>query len=76
MWRKVSMDTLLTGLFVAMLLLLLFYEPLRKFHPAVNPLLILFIQAIGLVFLALVAFCIIGMALLVGRRLYGLCHGG
>ena len=33
-------------------------------------------QAIGLVLLALMVFCIIGLVLMIGRHLYGLCHGG
>jgi hypothetical protein len=76
MRRKVSMDTLLTGLFVVMLLLLLFYDPIRRLHPAVDTLLMLSGQAIGLVLLALVVFCIIGLVLLAVRRLYGVCRGG
>lgn len=74
MQRKISMDTLLTGLFVAMLPLLLFYDPIWVLHPAIEPLLMLFAQSIGLVFLVLVVFCIIGLVLLVVRRLYGVCR--
>ncbi|MDN7011858.1 hypothetical protein FGW20_02120 [Methanoculleus sp. FWC-SCC3] len=74
MRRKVSMDTLLTGLFVVMLLLLLFYDPIRRLHPALDPLLMLSGQAIGLVLLALMVFCIVGLVLLVIRRLYGVCR--
>ena len=76
MRRKISMDTLLTGLFIALLLLLLFYDPIRGLHPALDPLFMLSGQAIGLVLLALMVFCIIGLVLMIGRHLYGLCHGG
>jgi len=68
MRQKVSMDAILTGLFVAMLLLLLFYDPIRRLHPALDPLFILFGQSIGLVFLALIVFCIFGLVLMIGRR--------
>ncbi len=70
------MDTLLTGLFVAMLLLLFFYDPIRGLHPALDPLLMLFGQGVGLVLLALMVFCIVGLVLLVVRRLYSICRGG
>ena len=76
MQRRVSMDTLLTGLLAAMLLLLLFYDPIRGLHPALDPLFMVFIQGVGLVLLALMVFCIIGLVLMIGRHLYGLCHGG
>ena len=76
MQRRVSMDTLLTGLLAAMLLLLLFYAPNRGLHPALAPLLMLSGQAIGLVLLVLMVFCIVGLVLLVVRRLYGFCRGG
>lgn len=76
MQRRVSMDTLLTGLLAAMLLILLFYEPLRGLHPALDPLFMLSGQAIGLVLLVLMVFCIVGLVLLVVRRLYGFCRGG
>jgi len=76
MQRRVSMDTLLTGLLAAMLLLLLFYDPIRGLHPALDPLLMLSGQAIGLVLLVLMVFCIVGLVLLVVRRLYGFCRGG
>lgn len=75
MRQKVSTDTILTGLFAVLLLILLFYEPLRGLHPALDPLFMLSGQAIGLVFLALMVFCIIGLVLMIGRRLYGLCCG-
>lgn len=75
MQRKISMNTLLTGLFVAMPLLLLFYDPIGGLHSALDPLLMLFGQGVGLVLLALMAFCIVGLVLLAVRRLYGLCHG-
>lgn len=75
MRRKASMGAVLTGLFVAMLLLLLFYDPIRGLHPALDPLFMLFIQGVGLVFLALTIFCIIGLVLLAVRRLYGVCRG-
>lgn len=76
MQRRVSTDTLLTGLLAAMLLLLLFYDPIRGLHPALDPLLMLSGQAIGLVLLVLMVFCIVGLVLLVVRRLYGFCRGG
>lgn len=69
MQRRVSMDTVLTGLLAAMPLLLLFYNPIRGLHPALDPLLMLSGQAIGLVLLVLIVFCIVGLVLMIGRRL-------
>ncbi|KAF5050837.1 hypothetical protein DSECCO2_425270 [anaerobic digester metagenome] len=69
MQRRVSMDTVLTGLLAAMLLILLFYDPIRGLHPALDPLFMLSGQAIGLVLLALMVFCIVGLVLMIGRRL-------
>jgi hypothetical protein len=76
MRQKVSMDAIVTGLFAVMLFLLLFYDPLRRLHPALDPLFMLFGRAIGLIFLTLLVFCIVGLILLVIRRLYGICRGG
>ena len=50
------------------------HDPIWVLHPAIEPLLMLFAQSIGLVFLVLVVFCIIGLVLLVVRRLYGVCR--
>lgn len=69
--RRYRWTQFLTGLFVVLLLLLLFYDPLRGFHPALDPFFMLFVQAVGLVFLVLTVFCIIGLVLLAVRRLYG-----
>ncbi|WP_292409847.1 MULTISPECIES: hypothetical protein [unclassified Methanoculleus] len=58
-----------------LLLLLLFYDPIRGFHPALDPFFMLFVQTVGLVFLVLTVFCIIGLVFLVIRRLYSVCRG-
>jgi hypothetical protein len=65
MRQKVSTDTILTGLFAVLLLILLFYDPIRGLHPALDPLFMVFIQGVGLVLLALMVFCIIGLVLMV-----------
>ncbi len=64
------MDAILTGLFAVLLLLLLFYDTLRRVYPGLDPLLMLFGQLAGLVFLALLVFCIAALVLLIVRRLY------
>lgn len=76
MRRKISIDTILTGIFVVMLFLLFSYGTLKELHPALDRLFMVFGQAVGLVFLVLTVFCIIGLAFLIIRRLYGFGCGG
>ncbi|WP_214020357.1 hypothetical protein [Methanoculleus sp.] len=69
MRQKVSMDSVLMGLFVVTLFLLLFYDALGELHPGFDPLFILFSRILGLVLLALIVFCIVGLVLMIGRCL-------
>ena len=70
MRQKVSIDSILTGLFAVMLFLLLFYHSIKEFYPEFDPFLMIFGQVVGLVLAILLIFCSIGLALLVIRRLY------
>ena len=70
MRQKVSVDSILTGLFAVMLFLLLFYHTIKEFYPELDPFLMTFCQLVGLVLAILLIFCFIGLALLVIRRLY------
>ena len=63
------MDSVLTGLLAVMLLLLLFSGALGEVDPGFHPLFMLFSRILGLVLLALIVFCIVGLVLMIGRRL-------
>jgi choline-glycine betaine transporter len=76
MQRKISTNTVLTGIFVVLLFFLFFYGTLKNIHPAFDRLFMLFGQTVGLAFLVLTVFCIIGLVLLIIRRLYGFWRGG
>lgn len=70
MRQKVSIDSILTGLFAVLLFLLLFYHTIREFYPKLDPFLMIFGQIVGLGFMILTIFCFAGLVLLVIRRLY------
>lgn len=70
MRQEVSIDSILTVLFAAMLSLLLFYHTIKEFYPEFDPFFMIFGQLAGLVLAILLIFCFAGLALLVIRRLY------
>ncbi|ADN36317.1 conserved hypothetical protein [Methanolacinia petrolearia DSM 11571] len=70
MQQKISTDSILTVVFAIMLLLLIFYFNLRMLFPGSDIFFMLFGQFAGLVLLALIIFCILGLVLLIIRRLY------
>lgn len=70
MRQKVSIDSILMGLFAVMLFLLLFYHTIKEFYPEIDLFLMIFGPLVGLVLAILYMFCFAGLVLLVIRRLY------
>ena len=70
MRQKVSIDSILMGLFAVMLFLLLFYHAIKGFYPEIDLFLMIFGQFVGLILAILYIFCFAGLVLLVIRRLY------
>ncbi|MBP2132404.1 cadmium resistance protein CadD (predicted permease) [Methanomicrobium sp. W14] len=69
MHQNISADNILTGIFLLMLFLLVFYSNIIGMYPGLEPVLMLFGQFTGFIFYVLSLFCFAGVVLMGLRRM-------